>query len=58
MQVTRRRLQEEAAARRQQENVTRGIKDPEKVRRQQQRAEDLEKREREMDSSGGPALKV
>lgn len=56
--VTRRKLQEEAAQRRQQDNASRGIKDPEKVRRQQLKAEELERREREADRQGNPTLKV
>lgn len=60
LQAARRRLQEEAAERRRQESENRGIKDPEKVRRQQQRALELEQRELEAarHGDGGPALKV
>ncbi|XP_055846242.1 capping protein inhibiting regulator of actin dynamics [Episyrphus balteatus] len=55
---TRRKLQEEAAEKRRQENEQRGIKDPEKFRRQQERAEELERREKEAEKYGGaPTLK-
>lgn len=53
-------MQEEAAERRRQETENRGIKDPEKVRRQQQRAADMERAELEAAKrgDGSPALKV
>jgi len=53
-------LQEQAAERRRQENENRGIKDPEKVRRQQQKAADLERLEREaaMQGNSGQNLRV
>lgn len=51
-------MQEEAADRRRQENESRGVKDPEKVRRMQQRAKDLENQEIAAQRSGEPALKV
>lgn len=59
-QAARRRLQEEAAERRRQETEQRGIKDPEKVRRQQQRAAEMEREELEAAKrgNGNPALKV
>ena len=59
-QEARRRLQEQAAERRRQENENRGIKDPEKVRRQQQKAADLERLEREaaMQGNSGQNLRV
>uniref|UniRef100_A0A0K8TNU3 Small vcp/p97-interacting protein n=1 Tax=Tabanus bromius TaxID=304241 RepID=A0A0K8TNU3_TABBR len=55
----RRRMQLEAAERRRIENETRGIKDPEKVRRQQMRAERMEQQEEEMAKQGlgNPSLK-
>ncbi|XP_068711305.1 small VCP/p97-interacting protein-like isoform X2 [Montipora foliosa] len=40
---TRRRQQEEAALRRQQQSEGRGVKDPERLKRQQKRKEDAEK---------------
>lgn len=43
----------EAAEKRQRENESRGIKDIDKVRRQQQRAADLERRQNELDKQGG-----
>ncbi|XP_037906837.1 uncharacterized protein LOC119648986 [Hermetia illucens] len=49
----RRKLQQEAAERRRLENENRGIKDPDKVRRQQLRAEEVERREEEAWRSGG-----
>lgn len=60
LQAARRRIQEEAAERRRQENENRGIKDPEKVRRQQQRAAQIEKDELEAAKlgAGNPSLKV
>lgn len=58
-QAARRRIQEEAAERRRQETENRGIKDPEKVRRQQEKAAELERRELEAAKQGGtPTLKV
>lgn len=58
-QAARRRIQEEAAERRRQESENRGIKDPEKVRRQQEKAAELERRELEAAKQGGnPTLKV
>lgn len=53
-------MQEEAAERRRQESENRGIKDPEKVRRQQQRAAQMEKDELEAakHGAGNPSLKV
>lgn len=60
LQAARRRIQEEAAERRRQESENRGIKDPEKVRRQQQRAAQMEKDELEAakHGAGNPSLKV
>ncbi|KAM7452583.1 hypothetical protein ABFA07_000233 [Porites harrisoni] len=40
---TRRRQQEEAALRRQQQADSRGVKDPERLKRQQKRREEAEK---------------
>lgn len=59
-QVTRRQMQVEAAERRRMEMENRGIKDPEKVRRQQQRAAKMESDEIEAAKKGfgNPALKV
>ncbi|XP_034836164.1 uncharacterized protein LOC123877047 [Maniola jurtina] len=54
---TRRRQQVEAAERRRTEEAGRGVKDPEKVKRMQQRSEEMEKRERELQKDGGPTLK-
>ncbi|KAF6208377.1 hypothetical protein GE061_016831 [Apolygus lucorum] len=53
---TRRRQLAEAAERRAQETEHRGIKDPERVRRMQQKSEELERRERETGYQQ-PALK-
>ncbi|KAJ0172043.1 hypothetical protein K1T71_012016 [Dendrolimus kikuchii] len=54
---TRRRQQVEAAERRRAEQEARGVKDPEKVKRMQQRNQDMERREQELAHDGGPALK-
>lgn len=53
-------MQEEAAERRRQESENRGIKDVDKVRRQQEKALELERREMEAAKLGdaGPTLKV
>lgn len=53
-------MQEEAAERRRQENEHRGIKDIDKVRRQQEKAQEMERRELEAAKSGdgGPSLRV
>lgn len=53
-------MQMEAAERRRQESENRGIKDPEKVRRMQERAAKLEKDEIEAAKMGmgNPALRV
>lgn len=52
-------MQMEAAERRRVESENRGIKDPEKVRRMQERAAKLEKEELEAAKNGGRAtLKV
>lgn len=53
-------MQVEAAERRRQENENRGIKNPDKVRRMQDRAAQLEKSEQEAAKLGGtnPSLKV
>lgn len=59
MQATRRQMQVEAAERRRVENENRGIKDPTKVRRMQERAEKMERDELEAAKQGGnPALRV
>lgn len=57
-QAARRQMQVEAAERRRQESDSRGIKNPEKVSRLQQRAERIEKEELEAAKRGGPVLKV
>lgn len=51
-------MQVEAAERRRQESESRGIKNPEKVSRLQQRAERIEKEELEAAKRGEPALRV
>ncbi|OWR54338.1 hypothetical protein KGM_215216 [Danaus plexippus plexippus] len=55
---TRRRQQVEAAERRRIEEASRGVKDPERMRRAQQRSEEMERREQELNSAGGANLKV
>lgn len=57
-QETRRRQQVEAAEKRRMEAESRGVKDPEKIKRQQKRVEDLEKREQVVTKDGGPSLRV
>ncbi|KAM3958901.1 small VCP interacting protein [Aphomia sociella] len=54
---TRRRQQVEAAERRQAEQAARGVKDPERVKRMQQRAEEMDKRQQELQKDGGPTLR-
>ncbi|XP_050354561.1 small VCP/p97-interacting protein isoform X1 [Nymphalis io] len=54
---TRRRQQMEAAEKRRAEEAARGVKDPEKVRRMQLRAEEMERREQELRKEGGANLK-
>ncbi|BET01200.1 Hypothetical protein NTJ_14016 [Nesidiocoris tenuis] len=49
----RRRQMAEAAERRAQESQSRGIKDPEKVKRMQQKAEERERLEREVGNQQG-----
>lgn len=60
VKAARRQMQVEAAERRRQESENRGIKDPEKVRRMQERAAKLEKDELEAAKQGlgQPALRV
>lgn len=60
IQATRRQMQVEAAERRRMEIENRGIKDPEKVKRQQQRAAKMEQDEIEAAKKGlgGPGLRV
>lgn len=48
----------EAAERRRVNEASRGVKDPEKVLRAQQRQEEMEKREQELAKEGGATLKV
>ncbi|CAD0204974.1 unnamed protein product [Chrysodeixis includens] len=55
---TRRRQQMEAAERRANQEASRGVRDPEKMRRIQQRNEEMEKREQELARQGGATLKV
>ncbi|KAG8231563.1 hypothetical protein J437_LFUL011741 [Ladona fulva] len=52
-QETRRKQMAEAAEKRLKEQESRGIKDPEKVKRQQQRAEEMERRAEEASKQGG-----
>ncbi|XP_013191025.1 uncharacterized protein LOC106135309 [Amyelois transitella] len=54
---TRRRQQVEAAERRAAEQAARGVKDPERVKRMQQKADEMERREQELAKAGGPNLK-
>ncbi|CAG9130895.1 hypothetical protein JYU34_005425 [Plutella xylostella] len=54
---TRRRQQTEAAEKRRAQESARGVKDPERVRRAQQRQEEMEKREQELAQQGGANLK-
>lgn len=60
VQAARRQMQVEAAERRRQESENRGIKNPESVRRMQERAAQLEKDELEAAKLGNanPTLKV
>ena len=55
---TRRRQQTEAAERRRAQEAARGVKDPERVRRMQERAEEMDRREQELRKEGGANLKV
>lgn len=48
----------EAAEKRRAEEAARGVKDPERVKRMQQRAEEMERREQELQKDGGATLKV
>lgn len=48
----------EAAEKRRIEEAARGVKDPEKVKKMQQRAEEMERREQELQRDGGATLKV
>lgn len=58
-QESRRQAAAEAAERRVQSQATRGIQDPAKVQRMQQRSEEIERLEREAAKSGDtPALRV
>ncbi|EJY57595.1 AAEL005601-PB [Aedes aegypti] len=52
-ETVRRQQQLEAAERRRVENETRGIKDPERVRRMQQKSEETARREEEAARMGG-----
>lgn len=57
-QAARRQMQVEAAERRRQEAESRGIKNPEKVSRLQQRADRIEQAELEASKRGEPVLRV
>lgn len=46
-----------AAERRLQEQENRGVKNPESVKRNQMKAQEMEKAERQSDMSGGPGLR-
>ncbi|VVC88229.1 uncharacterized protein LOC126975643 isoform X1 [Leptidea sinapis] len=54
---TRRRQQVEAAERRRKQEAARGVKDPERVKRMQQKSLEIEQREKEMQQQGGASLK-
>ena len=58
LQETRRRQQAEAAEKRQREIEGRGVKDPEALRRKQQKREEMEKKAELSPGSGEPNLKV
>lgn len=58
LQETRRRQQIEAAERRANEQAARGIKDPERVKRNQMKNDEMERREQELRKTGGAELKV
>ena len=58
MQDTRRKQQAEAAERRQKENEGRGVKDPEALKKKQQRKEELEKKAEMAGSQQGEGLRV
>ncbi|XP_050679610.1 uncharacterized protein LOC126975643 isoform X2 [Leptidea sinapis] len=57
MMETRRRQQVEAAERRRKQEAARGVKDPERVKRMQQKSLEIEQREKEMQQQGGASLK-
>lgn len=57
-QETRRRQQVEAAERRRQQEDARGVKDPQRVLRQQHKAVDIEKKAEQLNREGGAALRV
>ena len=58
-QETRRRQLAEAAEQRQKANEGRGVKDPEALKRKQQRKEEMERKaEMQQHGDGGPGLKV
>lgn len=48
----------EAAEKRRAEQAARGVKDLERVKRMQQRAEEMDRREQELQKDGGATLKV
>jgi len=52
LQETRRRQQAEAAERRQKTNEGRGVKDPEGLKRKQQKKEEIEKKAAEQPDTG------
>lgn len=57
-QETRRRQQVEAAERRRQQEEARGVKDPQRLQRQQHKAADIERKAEELNREGGAALRV
>lgn len=57
-QETRRRQQVEAAERRRQEEEARGVKDPKRLQRQQDKAVEIEKKAQELNREGGATLRV
>uniref|UniRef100_A0A4W3K634 Uncharacterized protein n=1 Tax=Callorhinchus milii TaxID=7868 RepID=A0A4W3K634_CALMI len=57
-QETRRRQLAEAAEKRQKENVSRGIKNPESVERKKKKQEEMEKNAGSMGGGGGGGLRV
>lgn len=48
----------EAAERRRQQEEARGVKDPQRVQRQQLKSAEIEKKADELNREGGPALRV
>ncbi|XP_053615643.1 uncharacterized protein Svip [Plodia interpunctella] len=54
---TRRRQQVEAAERRAAEQAARGVKDPDRVKRLQEKADEMDRREQELEKAGGANLR-